>query len=105
MREMVLHENPKSEFSHSLSAHCEFAKHQILRLQRKSAMTGRTAACPSMCERQQRAVPEVIRFLLISGTPIDELVARHGPIVMLTQELLTQAMRDRRNGTSIKATH
>jgi hypothetical protein len=29
---------------HTLSADCEFAKHHISRLQRKSAMTGRTAA-------------------------------------------------------------
>jgi len=33
--------NPRSV----LSADCEFAKHHISRLQRKSAMTGRTAAC------------------------------------------------------------
>ncbi|MEP4247443.1 pirin family protein [Tateyamaria sp.] len=46
-----------------------------------------------------------IRFLLISGAPIDEPVAWHGPIVMNTQDELMQAMRDLRNGTFIKAAH
>ncbi|NRB02363.1 MAG: pirin family protein [Rhodobacteraceae bacterium] len=46
-----------------------------------------------------------VRFLLISGAPIDEPVAWHGPIVMNTQEELMQAMRDLRNGTFIKPAH
>ena len=52
-----------------------------------------------------QAGPEGIRFLLISGAPINEPVAWHGPIVMNTQEELMQAMRDLRNGTFIKAAH
>jgi quercetin 2,3-dioxygenase len=52
-----------------------------------------------------QAGPEGMRFLLISGAPIDEPVAWHGPIVMNTQEELMQAMRDLRNGTFIKAAH
>ena len=52
-----------------------------------------------------QAGPEGIRFLLISGAPIDEPVAWHGPIVMNTQEELMQAMRDLRNGTFIKPAH
>ncbi len=52
-----------------------------------------------------QAGPEGVRFLLISGAPIDEPVAWHGPIVMNTQEELMQAMRDLRNGTFIQPAH
>lgn len=48
------------------------------------------------------AGPEGVRFLLISGQPIQEPVAWHGPIVMNTQRELQQAMQDLRNGTFIK---
>ena len=43
-----------------------------------------------------------IRFLLISGTPIKEPVAWHGPIVMNTQEELKTAFNELNNGTFIK---
>ncbi|MEL7212741.1 MAG: pirin family protein [Pseudomonadota bacterium] len=46
-----------------------------------------------------------VRFLLISGAPIQEPVAWHGPIVMNTQEELQTAMRELRNGTFIKPAH
>jgi len=46
-----------------------------------------------------------IRFLLVSGKPIEEPVAWHGPIVMNTQAELQQAMRELRNGTFIKPAH
>ena len=46
-----------------------------------------------------------IRFLLISGKPIEEPVAWHGPIVMNTQEELMQAFKELRNGTFIRPTH
>ncbi len=46
-----------------------------------------------------------VRFLLISGAPIEEPVAWHGPIVMNTQEELRQAMADLRNDTFIKPAH
>ncbi len=49
-----------------------------------------------------QAGPEGIRFLLISGAPIEEPVAWHGPIVMNTQDELRQAMADLRNGTFIR---
>ena len=43
-----------------------------------------------------------IRFLLVSGTPLEEPVAWHGPIVMNTQEELRQAIAELRTGTFIK---
>lgn len=46
-----------------------------------------------------------VRFLLISGAPLQEPVAWHGPIVMNTQAEINQAMADLRNGTFIKPAH
>ncbi len=44
-----------------------------------------------------------IRFLLVSGHPIEEPVAWHGPIVMNTQAELRQAVTELRNGSFIRA--
>jgi len=43
-----------------------------------------------------------IRFLLVSGKPIEEPVAWYGPIVMNTEEELRQAVAEMRAGTFIK---
>ena len=45
---------------------------------------------------------EGIRFLLVSGKPIEEPVAWHGPIVMNSQAELQQAFAELRSGTFIK---
>jgi redox-sensitive bicupin YhaK (pirin superfamily) len=45
---------------------------------------------------------EGIRFLLVSGRPIEEPVAWYGPIVMNTQSELRQAMRELQLGTFIR---
>jgi len=47
---------------------------------------------------------EGFRFLLVSGKPIEEPVAWHGPIVMNTREQLRQAYAELENGTFIKHT-
>ncbi|MAW36323.1 MAG: hypothetical protein CMM68_04760, partial [Rhodospirillaceae bacterium] len=44
-----------------------------------------------------------IRFLLVSGQPLKEPVAWHGPIVMNTGDELREAIRDLQNGTFIRA--
>ena len=46
-----------------------------------------------------------VRFLLISGAPIQEPVAWHGPIVMNTQAEINQAIKELRNGTFIRPAH
>ena len=48
------------------------------------------------------AGPEGIRFLLVSGKPIEEPVAWYGPIVMNYQGELKQAMVELQEGTFIK---
>ena len=43
-----------------------------------------------------------VRFLLVSGKPLREPVAWHGPIVMNTQDELRQAFRELDSGTFLK---
>jgi redox-sensitive bicupin YhaK (pirin superfamily) len=43
-----------------------------------------------------------IRFLLVSGKPLEEPVAWYGPIVMNTQEQLRQAFNELEKGTFLK---
>ncbi len=49
-----------------------------------------------------QAGDEGIRFLLVSGQPLEEPVAWHGPIVMNTREELQQAYDELQRGTFIK---
>jgi quercetin 2,3-dioxygenase len=53
-------------------------------------------------EVRVQAGEEGIRFLLVSGKPIEEPVAWYGPIVMNTEAELQQAVAELRNGTFIK---
>jgi quercetin 2,3-dioxygenase len=49
-----------------------------------------------------QAGEEGIRFLLVSGAPLQEPVAWYGPIVMNTKEELRQAVDELRDGTFIR---
>ncbi len=49
-----------------------------------------------------QAGPEGIRFLLVSGQPLEEPVAWHGPIVMNTDAEIRQAVSELQNGTFIR---
>jgi redox-sensitive bicupin YhaK (pirin superfamily) len=49
-----------------------------------------------------QAGDEGMRFLLVSGKPLEEPVAWRGPIVMNTQEELRRAYRELQDGTFIK---
>jgi redox-sensitive bicupin YhaK (pirin superfamily) len=49
-----------------------------------------------------RASDQGMRFLLVSGKPLNEPIARYGPFVMNTQEEIEQALEDLRNGTFIQ---
>ena len=49
-----------------------------------------------------KAGPNGIRFLLVSGKPLGEPVAWHGPIVMNTADEIRQALSDLRQGTFIR---
>jgi len=49
-----------------------------------------------------QAGDEGIRFLLVSGKPIEEPVAWYGPIVMNTRDELRQAIQELEEGTFIK---
>jgi quercetin 2,3-dioxygenase len=53
-------------------------------------------------EVTMQAGDEGMRFLLVSGKPIEEPVAWYGPIVMNTQVELQQAVRELEEGTFIK---
>jgi quercetin 2,3-dioxygenase len=49
-----------------------------------------------------QAGPDGVRFLLVSGQPLGEPVAWHGPIVMNTREEIRQALSDLQNGNFIR---
>jgi Pirin-related protein len=43
-----------------------------------------------------------VRFLLVSGKPLGEPIARYGPFVMNTREEIMKALEDLRNGTFVQ---
>ena len=54
-------------------------------------------------EVEVQAGDDGIRFLLVSGKPLEEPVAWYGPIVMNTQEQLRQAYEELQSGTFLKS--
>jgi redox-sensitive bicupin YhaK (pirin superfamily) len=69
--------------------HCECGPENLVLFEDGDAVAVSTHASP-------------VRFLLVSGKPIDEPVAWYGPIVMNTQEELEVAFREYQEGTFIK---
>lgn len=53
-------------------------------------------------EVQIRTSGSGVRFLLISGKPLNEPIARYGPFVMNTEEEIEQALLDLRGGTFVR---
>jgi redox-sensitive bicupin YhaK (pirin superfamily) len=51
---------------------------------------------------QAGADDEPVRFLLVSGKPLDEPIARYGPFVMNTRQEIQQALEDLKNGTFVR---
>lgn len=49
-----------------------------------------------------KAADQHVRFLLVSGKPLNEPIARYGPFVMNTREEIQQALEDLRNGTFVR---
>ncbi len=49
-----------------------------------------------------RASSSGMRFLLISGSPLNEPIARYGPFVMNTRAEIETALQELRNGTFVK---
>src|SRR6195256_1997857 len=54
-------------------------------------------------EVEVQAGEDGIRFLLVSGKPLDEPVAWYGPIVMNTQEQIRHAFEELQEGTFLKS--
>jgi len=52
-------------------------------------------------EVRVRAYESAVRFLLVSGAPLGEPIARYGPFVMNTRQEIEQALRDLRAGTFV----
>jgi redox-sensitive bicupin YhaK (pirin superfamily) len=52
---------------------------------------------------QAQATDQPVRFLLVSGKPLNEPIARYGPFVMNTKEEIQQALQDLRNGTFVRS--
>jgi redox-sensitive bicupin YhaK (pirin superfamily) len=57
---------------------------------------------PAKTKGKSPGASDGIRFLLVSGKPLQEPVAWYGPIVMNAQEQLRQAFEELREGTFLK---
>lgn len=73
-----------------------------------AAGEGRTVGSPRLVVLndgdyvQVRTTGQPARFLLVSGKPLYEPIARYGPFVMNTVEEIEQALRDLQNGTFVR---
>ncbi|HUW09953.1 MAG TPA: pirin family protein [Anaerolineae bacterium] len=51
---------------------------------------------------EMRSAEDPARFLLVSGKPLNEPIARYGPFVMNTRREIEEALRDLREGTFVR---
>ena len=69
---------------------------------------GHKVALPSLVsfgdgdEVRVATLARAVRFLLVSGQPLNEPIARYGPFVMNTRQEIEQTLRELRNGTFIQ---
>ncbi len=76
------------------------------RLSRMGRHCGRPSWwCSATAIRSRSAAAgQSARFLLVSGKPLGEPIARYGPFVMNTAGEIQQALEDLRNGTFVWGT-
>jgi redox-sensitive bicupin YhaK (pirin superfamily) len=104
---------PDGSFSHNIKrGHAAFA--YVFEGQGSFAANGEEAGQQNIISRPGLVVFEdgdyidvsttdqSVRFLLISGQPLNEPIARYGPFVMNTQAEIEQALEDLKNGTFVK---
>ena len=99
---------PETSFSHSIpSDHAVFA--YLFRGNGVFGDTSVTIESPQLVIFGDGEIVNVkvsaegARFLLVSGLPLGEPIARYGPFVMNTREEINQALMELRNGTFIKS--
>ena len=68
----------------------------------RKPITARWCCSIAATKSTVQAGDDGIRFLLVSGKPLEEPVAWYGPIVMNTQEQLRQAFEELEQGTFLK---
>ena len=96
-----------TSFTHPIArGHAAFA--YVFAGEGKLEDAGKTIAHPHLVifddgdSIQASAAASPFRFLLISGKPLREPIARYGPFVMNTRAEIEQALRDLQNGTFVQ---
>jgi hypothetical protein len=101
---------PHSSFNHPITkGHTAFA--YVFEGEGNFGMTneenGKSISCPKLAvfdngdSLKVGTKSQSVRFVLASGKPLLEPIARYGPFVMNTKEEIEQALEDLRNGTFV----
>jgi redox-sensitive bicupin YhaK (pirin superfamily) len=86
---------------HDMARDCLLGDHSLVLYQREEPGSDRDGESPLVVTTTDHPV----RFLLMTGKPLREPVAWHGPIVMNTQAELRQAFRELDEGSFLKRDH